>query len=941
MVLLRGRMHLVLRHVLPLLALAVAAAPVAAARALDDCRRRLEPAGPTEQAAECYFEVAWEVPSLRAVAKRELDELIGRYPEAGWLHYFRGRIPPWWVEGGPYIRRAAELFAQQGQVSAEIRARANLVTLHGFAAEHPSADAEAEFRAAQDELERIGRLAESSSLPEDRAIFDLAQAHYRILKGAGLGEAYSLLLDAERILSQAPPSYYHDLKDCFRALIHVTTELGIAWGPEIWARKAEQAALARGSLRDLAAASHNVVDTQLRSDLPSDQLRSELAARLQRTLAMAQESGHDWVAASSRHLLAVLEGGVEARAHLDSCVATARDIDDPKLRCSCMLSLATHTLSSAPVEARRLLEVAHAGESSDLWTFLDGWADQMRVLWATAPRDEALEQAQTILAAIERLRRDQGSDASDLVLSEWADPYYWLSGRLLEGAPETADIGLSFAILERLRAQTLREALAAPDPSSGSRPSDLAQQAAELRKEFSAVYRGLLDPALGPGDRQALRERLTELERIENRLNRRLLVRPVLAPPAADLLDRVRAALADDEALLSYQLGMWEGWDRRFLGGSWLTMTTRGGTRVYRLEGDAATFGRRVRALLRLDDPERPAALARLHADLIGPALSELPSTVRKLVVIPDGYLHLLPFSLLRASETAEPLIQRFEIQIIPSASIWLDWKATPTPATAAARQALVLANPELAAARTPSGTRGELDSVYALGPLPYAEREGRLVLRRLGGRGRLESGAEASESFLKTVDLGVFDVVHFAAHAISNPSKPDRSAVMLAAGSGEEDGFLRPSEIARLQGLEGKLVVLAACNSARGHILRGEGVLSLARPFFQAGAHAVVASLWRLDDRQATEFFDDFYERIRHGSSVGRALADTQRAWSAAGRPATTWAGLVVLGNGDLVPIPGGVEGDPRRAVVAIALVVALALMVLVLARDFRSRSR
>jgi CHAT domain-containing protein len=279
---------------------------------------------------------------------------------------------------------------------------------------------------------------------------------------------------------------------------------------------------------------------------------------------------------------------------------------------------------------------------------------------------------------------------------------------------------------------------------------------------------------------------------------------------------------------------------------------------------------------------------------------------------VPDGALHLLPFSLLREDAGARPLVERFEIQIVPSASVWLHWRESPQKAVGPGSGALVLANPLLSAGDAPASARlASLAAVPTLGPLPFAEREGKHVLRNLGGYGRLEKRERASEGFLKSTDLAPYRVLHFAAHAYLDLHRPNLSGLVLAAGGEHEDGLLRPSEIARLGGLEDKLVVLAACNTASGEVLRGEGVLSIARAFFQAGAESVVASLWRIDDRLATEFFDGFYRRLSTGASVGHALALTQADWSTNGRPASTWAGFVALGNGDFVPFP---DGAPRR---------------------------
>ena len=136
--------------------------------------------------------------------------------------------------------------------------------------------------------------------------------------------------------------------------------------------------------------------------------------------------------------------------------------------------------------------------------------------------------------------------------------------------------------------------------------------------------------------------------------------------------------------------------------------------------------------------------------------------------------------------------------------------------------------------------------------------------------------------------------------------SHPERSAVLLAPGDAKEDGLLQAREIEALD-LEGRIVVLSACQTASGAVQSGEGVLSLARAFFEAGAHAVVGSRWPLRDADAAALFDTFYRHLGHRRIALRRLSRPRKTRrSAGGRPASSWAGLVLLGNGDLRPFLG-----------------------------------
>ena len=259
----------------------------------------------------------------------------------------------------------------------------------------------------------------------------------------------------------------------------------------------------------------------------------------------------------------------------------------------------------------------------------------------------------------------------------------------------------------------------------------------------------------------------------------------------------------------------------------------------------------------------------------------------------------------------------------MPSASLWLGWRESrQSEPVVAGAVPLVFADPESPA--------------LSSGALPYSREEGKSVVHHLGG-GELRQGREASETYLKRSSLGGFGLLHFATHARMYDIEPDRSYVLLAPGSPQEDGSLQVREIARLA-LPGRTVVLSSCESAAGEILRGEGVMGLARAFFQAGAHTVVASLWPLRDDDGAALFDRFYRHLADGMTISAALRAAQQDRIDAGAPAEAWAGVLVLGDGDRVPLPGGRK---RSGVWVWVVVGVLAAVTLLLAAIAGRRSR
>jgi len=586
--------------------------------------------------------------------------------------------------------------------------------------------------------------------------------------------------------------------------------------------------------------------------------RGRIARALEDSLRSARELGRDDLVPFILLELGRLAEGRRAREHLESCLEAAPE------DAGCLGALAHHLAATEPERARammdRALEIARG--SGDPWARVYLWHDRFEVSWATRERSAAISEALEMLRFIEELREEQDDDESRAgFFSVWSDAYRWLFGRLLETRTEVTaerDLEIAFDVGERQRARSLLENL------------EIAGAEGEMPESFAA-------------------------------------------------LGAVRSSLGENEAILAYQIASWDDVHGEFLGGSWLLAIHRGGVSVHRL-GERAEIERMVKMYVGLvesggEAPPKPAV--RLYRELLGPALEKLPPGIEKLIVLPDGILHDLPFGTLRAESAAPPLARRYRLSMAPSATLWLRWReAGSTPAEV---PALVLADPEVPEAG-PEAARARAG--LSLGPLPRSRREGRAVVRHLGGGSRLLLGAEASEHLLKNEPLRRFGMIHLAAHAVVDDTLPQRSFVLLAPGSEVEDGELTMADIVDLD-LEGGVVVLAACSGASGQVLQGEGVMSLARAFFQAGARAVVASLWPLGDEAAAGFFDDFYASLAGGASLAEALQGAQER--RIHDPAADWAGLVVLGDGAIVPRPGGVE---KSWPIAWLLAPALALL-------------
>jgi len=174
------------------------------------------------------------------------------------------------------------------------------------------------------------------------------------------------------------------------------------------------------------------------------------------------------------------------------------------------------------------------------------------------------------------------------------------------------------------------------------------------------------------------------------------------------------------------------------------------------------------------------------------------------------------------------------------------------------------------------------------------------------------------------------------AAHAEIDDQRPWNSALVF--GRPGSTVRLRAGEVAELD-LQARLAVLTSCGSAGSTVLSGEGMLGLASGFLSAGIPTVLATLWPVDDREATRFCSRFYEALADGHPAAGALLLTQR-WIRS-REATAhpfhWAGYVLVGEGaQAVPL---VERSPlMRRITGGGLGMAALLVVIVVVRRRRS---
>ena len=121
----------------------------------------------------------------------------------------------------------------------------------------------------------------------------------------------------------------------------------------------------------------------------------------------------------------------------------------------------------------------------------------------------------------------------------------------------------------------------------------------------------------------------------------------------------------------------------------------------------------------------------------------------------------------------------------------------------------------------------------------------------------------EASEQRIKAMPLDAYRYIHFATHGTVDEVVPDFSSLVLASDPDRnEDGLLQAWEIAELK-MNADMVVLSACQTGLGKLVRGEGMVGLTQSLIYSGASSVIVSLWSVADHSTSDIMTSLYHNL------------------------------------------------------------------------------
>ena len=286
------------------------------------------------------------------------------------------------------------------------------------------------------------------------------------------------------------------------------------------------------------------------------------------------------------------------------------------------------------------------------------------------------------------------------------------------------------------------------------------------------------------------------------------------------------------------------------------------------------------------DDDEKPLEL--LYDALIAPVKHKLVQD--EIVIIPDGPLYMVPYAAFQDPKTGQFLSETKRIRFAPSLTA-LKVLQESSHDQHSKTGALIVGNPEIGKVKFEDTEKSFTD-------LPGAKDEAKEIADILGVVPLIGKQA-TKEAVVQKLQVGV-SVIHFAAHGSENgqillaPSEPSATSSIPK----EQDYILTIKE-AQESGIRAQLVVLSCCHSGRGEI-KSEGVVGMSRAFLAAGARAVVASLWAIDDDATKVFMLKFYSHLKRGESASTSLQQAMKDMRATEKykEPRYWAAFFLIGD-------------------------------------------
>jgi CHAT domain-containing protein len=274
------------------------------------------------------------------------------------------------------------------------------------------------------------------------------------------------------------------------------------------------------------------------------------------------------------------------------------------------------------------------------------------------------------------------------------------------------------------------------------------------------------------------------------------------------------------------------------------------------------------------EEADKAWRIARELFDLLIKPVESLLDKNKLLCIVPDKVLSRLPFAALVSSGSGKYLISDYQLSFAPSSTIFVKCSEIALQKNRVkAEKLLSVGNPHY-----------DYEVYQSLGDLSESETEANTIAALYQSKIVLTRDRARENQVVKA--MAGSNVIHLATHYVTDDYSPLLSKLLLTKEAGDNgqdsrsNGFLQPYEIYLMNLPNTRLVVLSACETGIERSYRGEGAISLARPFIAAGVPVVVASLWKVESESTTKLMIGFHKhRKQDGMTTAESLRQAQLA--------------------------------------------------------------
>lgn len=327
-----------------------------------------------------------------------------------------------------------------------------------------------------------------------------------------------------------------------------------------------------------------------------------------------------------------------------------------------------------------------------------------------------------------------------------------------------------------------------------------------------------------------------------------------------------------------------------------------------------------------LNDPANSAtkkyatSAQQLYRILIG---SHAKETGKNWLILPDGNLNLIPFEALVMENDSHAysfkslnyLVREKVIHYAPSIKFILQDRIMKD-----------YPNDYLGIAPVFNETKD-------LPHLPYSEEEVKYAHNLFSGDLLLHKDASKDE-FLNHASH--YQLIHLSTHA-GVGSKSDNDSWIAFQNEQNIEKLITP-ELLQLN-LSTRLVILNGCETGLGEIYKGEGVLSMARGFMQAGAESIITNLWQVNHSSNAQLMHSFYNSLQENYSPSNSLTAAKLDYLTndevddLGAHPYYWAASVLIGTNNKLTL------NPKSNFLPFVFGALLLVLVLVILMYVRGR--